>query len=495
MTIRKVDVKYTQLFINNEFVDAESKKKFPTINPADEKVIAQISEGDKADVDKAVAAAKKAFARNSEWRKMDASVRGKLINKFADLVQRDLDYIATLEVMDNGKTYVDACNDIKYSIEVLRYYAGWCDKIHGQTIPADNNSFVFTRKEPVGVVGHIIPWNYPFMMLSWKWAPALATGCTVVLKPAEQTPLSALYAAALTKEAGFPDGVINVITGYGPTAGAAIAKHPDINKVAFTGSTEVGHLILEASAKSNLKRVTLELGGKSPLVIFDDYDGKYRYKIFMKAAAIAHDALFSNHGQSCCAGSRTFVHYKIYDEFVKYAKQLASEKKVGDPFNSETAQGPQIDEEMFNKVIGLIKSGKEEGAVLETGGERHGNVGYFIKPTVFSNVTDNMRIAKEEIFGPVQSILKFKTLEEVIERANETTYGLAAGILTNNIDTAMTFAKSVEAGSVWVNTYDAITPRTPFGGYKKSGIGRELGEEGLKEYLETKTVSIKMSNM
>ncbi|KAI4494791.1 hypothetical protein M0804_000992 [Polistes exclamans] len=486
--VQKVDIKYTQLFINNEFVDAESGKKFSTINPANEKVIALISEGDKADVDKAVAAAKKAFARNSEWRTMDASCRGKLINKFADLVQRDLEYIATLETMDNGKTYVDAYNDIKYSIEVFRYYAGWCDKIHGQTIPADGSSFVFTRKEPVGVVGHIIPWNYPFMMLSWKWAPALATGCTVILKPAEQTPLSALYAAALTKEAGFPAGVINVITGYGPTAGAAIAKHPDINKVAFTGSTEVGHLILEASAKSNLKRVSLELGGKSPLVIFDDFDVK-------KAAGIAHSALFSNHGQSCCAGSRTFVHSKIYDEFVKYAKQLALDKKVGDPFNSETEQGPQIDDEMFNKVMGLIKSGKEEGAVLEAGGERYSNVGYFIKPTVFSNVTDNMRIAKEEIFGPVQSILKFDTMEEVIERANKTMYGLAAGVLTNNIEKAIIFAKSVEAGSVWVNTYDAITPQTPFGGYKMSGIGRELGEEGLKEYLETKTISIKLPEM
>ncbi|XP_015175994.1 PREDICTED: aldehyde dehydrogenase X, mitochondrial [Polistes dominula] len=485
MSVQKVDIKYTQLFINNEFVDAVSGKKFSTINPANEKEIAQISEGDKADVDKAVAAAKKAFARNSEWRTMDASCRRKLINKFADLVERDLEYIATLETMDNGKTYVDACNDVKFSIEVLRYYAGWCDKIHGHTIPADGPNFVFTRKEPIGVVGHIIPWNYPFMMLAWKWAPALTTGCTVVLKPAEQTPLSALYAAALSKEAGFPPGVINVITGYGPTAGAAIAEHPDINKVAFTGSTEVGHLIMQASGKSNLKRVSLELGGKSPLVIFDDFDVK-------KAAEIAYSALFMNHGQNCCAGSRTFVHSKIYDEFIKYAKQLAMNRKVGDPFNSQTEQGPQVDEEMFNKVMGFIKSGKEEGAVLEVGGERYGNVGYFIKPTVFSNVTDNMRIAKEEIFGPVQSILKFDTMEEVIERANKTMYGLAAGVLTNDIQKALIFAKSVESGSVWVNTYDAITPQTPFGGYKMSGIGRELGEEGLKEYLETKTISIKL---
>ncbi|XP_047349359.1 aldehyde dehydrogenase 1A1 [Vespa velutina] len=485
MSISKVNIKYTQLFINNEFVNAESGKKFSTINPANGEVIAQISEGDEADVNKAVAAAKKAFSRCSEWRTMDASLRGKLIHKFTDLVQRDLNYIASLDTIDNGKTYADAVNDIKFSIDVLRYYAGWSDKIHGQTIPADGSSIVFTRKEPVGVVGQIIPWNYPFMMLAWKFAMALAAGCTIVLKPAEQTPLSALYAAALIKEAGFPPGVVNIITGYGQTAGAAIAKHPDINKVTFTGSVEVGHLIMEASAKSNLKRVSLELGGKSPLVIFDDFDVK-------EAAAIAHDAIFANHGQSCCAGSRTFVQSKIYDEFVDYAKQLALKVKLGDPFNSETKQGPQVDEKMFNKVLHFIKSGKEEGAVLETGGERYGNVGFFIKPTIFSNVTDKMKIATEEIFGPVQCILKFDTMEEVIERANKTTYGLAAGILTNNIDKAITFAKAVEAGSIWVNHYDVITPQTPFGGYKKSGIGREMGEEGLKEYLETKTISIRV---
>lgn len=481
----KVEIKYTQLFINNEFVDSKSGKKFATINPANGKVIAQISEGDKVDVDKAVAAAKQAFARCSEWRKMDPSYRGKLLHKFADLVQRDLEYIASLETIDNGKAYASAIDDIKCSIEVFRYYAGWCDKIHGQTIPADGSNFVYTRKEPIGVVGQIIPWNYPFMMLAWKWAVALAAGCTIVLKPAEQTPLSALYAAALAKEAGFPPGVVNVITGYGPTAGAAIAEHPDVCKVAFTGSTDIGHVIMEASAKSNLKRVSLELGGKSPLVIFDDVDVK-------KAAEIAHGAIFANHGQNCCAGSRTFVHSKIYDQFVHYAKELALSRKVGDPFNSETEQGPQIDEQMFQKVMHFINVGKEEGATLQAGGERFGNVGFFVKPTVFSNVTDEMKIAKEEIFGPVQCILKFDTMEEVIERANKTTYGLAAGVLTNNIDKAIIFAEAVEAGSVWVNHYDGITPQTPFGGFKKSGIGRELGEEGLKEYLETKTVSIKL---
>nr|XP_003700432.2 PREDICTED: retinal dehydrogenase 1 isoform X1 [Megachile rotundata] len=485
MTRKTPDIKYTQLFINNEFVDAVSGKKFPTINPATGTVITQISEGDKADVDKAVAAAKQAFSRKSKWRNMDASARGNLMNKFADLVARDLEYIAALETLDNGKSYENAVFDIESSISTFRYYAGWCDKIFGDTIPADGNLLSFTRKEPIGVVGQIIPWNYPFAMLAWKWAPALAAGCTIVLKPAEQTPLSALYAAALAKEAGFPPGVVNVIPGYGPTAGAAVAEHPDIRKVAFTGSTEVGRLIMQAAGKSNLKRISLELGGKSPLVVFDDVDVK-------EAAEIAHNAIFANHGQNCCAGSRTFVHAKIYDQFVNYAKQLALKIKVGDPFDPQTQQGPQVNQEMFDKVLGLIKSGKEEGAVLEAGGEREGSVGYFVKPTVFSNVTDNMRIAKEEIFGPVQSILKFETMDEVIERANNTTYGLAAGVLTKDIDKALVFAQTVEAGSVWVNCYDALTPQTPFGGFKQSGIGRELGAEGIKEYVETKTVTIKV---
>ncbi|KAL0121830.1 hypothetical protein PUN28_006946 [Cardiocondyla obscurior] len=483
---KQIQIKYTQLFIDNEFVDAVSGRKFSTINPADGKVIAEISEGDKADVDKAVEAAKKAFSRNSKWRTMNPYFRGQLMHKLADLVTRDLEYIATLETLDNGKPYTSAVEDVQAGVATLRYYAGWCDKILGTTIPTGDTSVTLTRKEPVGVVGQIIPWNYPFLMLIWKWGPALATGCTLILKPAEQTPLSALYTAALAKEAGFPAGVINVIPGYGPTAGAAIAEHPEIRKVAFTGSTEVGHSIMIAAGKSNLKRVSLELGGKSPLVVFDDVDVK-------EAAEIAYNAIFVNHGQNCCAGSRTFVHSKIYDEFVKQAKQLALNRKVGDPFDSNTEQGPQIDQEMLDKVIGLINSGKQQGAVVEAGGSRKGSVGYFVQPTVFSNVTDDMRIAKEEIFGPVQSILKFNTMDEVIERANRTNYGLASGVITRDINKALEFAKAVEAGSVWVNCYDAITPQTPFGGFKQSGIGRELGEEGLKEYLETKTVSINVA--
>ncbi|PSN40134.1 Aldehyde dehydrogenase X, partial [Blattella germanica] len=429
------------IFINNEFVDAVSGKTFPTINPSTGKKIADLAEGDKADVDRAVAAASAAFKIGSPYRKMDASERGKLLYKLADLIERDIQTLAALESLDNGKPVKFAAFDLMGCAKNLRYYAGWCDKVHGNTIPADGPLLSFTRKEPVGVVGQIIPWNFPAVMLCWKLAPVLATGCTT---------------------AGVPAGVVNIVPGYGPTAGGAITAHPDIRKVAFTGSTE---------------RVSLELGGKSPLVIFGDADVD-------KAVQIAHDALFFNQGEMCTAASRTFVHESIYDEFVKKATEKAQKRKVGNPFAADTDQGPQVDDEMFNKVLGLIKKGKEEGAKLQCGGERYGNEGYFIKPTVFSNVTDDMTIAKEEIFGPVQSILKFKTLEEVIERANKTSYGLAAGVVTNDINTALVFAQ--------VNSYNSITAQTPFGGYKQSGIGRELGEDSLEEYLETKTITIQM---
>jgi len=480
----KPEIKFTQLFIDNEFVDSVSGKKFATINPATEEVICEVSEGDKVDVDLAVAAAKRAFAFGSEWRTMDASERGRLMHKLADLILRDKDYIASLETLDNGKTFENAQGDVDGSVGCLKYFAGWADKIHGDTIPVDGNFMTFTRKEPVGVVGQIIPWNYPLMMLAWKWGPALAAGCTIVLKPAEQTPLSALYVASLAKEAGFPKGVVNVVTGFGPTAGAAISTHPDINKVAFTGSTEVGKIVMKAAADSNLKRVSLELGGKSPLVVFEDALD------LEEAADICYNAIFGNHGQNCCAGSRTFVQASIYDKFVALAKAKAEARKVGDPWNSEMEQGPQVDADQFNKILELIESGKKEGAVCEVGGERAHPKGYFVKPTVFSGVTDEMRIAREEIFGPVQSILKFTTTEELIERANATTYGLAAGVLTRDINKALMFAQAVQAGSVWVNCYDAVASQTPFGGFKQSGIGRELGPEGIHEYLESKTVTI-----
>jgi len=479
------EIKYTKIFINNRFIDAQSGKKYTTIDPATGKQLALIAEGDKADVDLAVKAAKEAFKRGSEWRNLNASTRGKLLWKLADLIERDISTIANLETLDNGKPFGDSVFDIGCAIDTFRYYAGWCDKVHGNTIPADGSSLTFTRKEPIGVVGQIIPWNYPILMLAWKWGPAIATGCTSVLKPAEQTPLTALYVAHLTVEAGFPAGVLNVVPGYGPTAGQAISTHPEIRKVAFTGSVDVGRLIAEAAAKSNLKKVSLELGGKSPLVILNDANVN-------EAVEIAHNAIFANHGQNCCAGSRTFVQEGIYDAFVSRAVELARKRTVGNPFDENTLQGPQVDDENFERVLAYIESGKKEGAKLEFGGKRWGDVGFFIEPTVFSNVTDDMKIASEEIFGPVQSILKFKTLDEVIERANETTYGLAAGIVTQSLDSALTFANAVEAGSVWVNCYDAVVPQAPFGGFKQSGHGRELGEDALELYLETKTISIKL---
>ncbi|CAG9129120.1 unnamed protein product [Plutella xylostella] len=480
----KVDIKYTKLFINNEFVDAVSKKTFPTINPQDESVIIQVAEGDKADIDKAVAAAKKAFHRYSEWRTMDASQRGRLLLKLADLLERDSKYLADLETLDCGKPVKNAFGEVFFAVSVIRYYAGKADKILGSTIPTDGEVLSMTLKEPVGVCGQILPWNYPIPMFVWKIAPALAAGCTVVVKPAEQTPLTALAVAALVKEAGFPAGVVNVVPGYGPTAGAALTASPDVDKIAFTGSTEVGRIIMSTAPKVNLKRITLELGGKSALVVFNDADVE-------KAAEIAHNAAFSNGGQCCVAGTRTYVQSGIYDKFVAKAAEIAQKRTVGNPYE-DVKQGPQIDDDMFTKVMGYIDAGKKCGARLVAGGERKGNKGFYIQPTVFADVKDDMKIAREEIFGPVQSILKFETFDEIVDRANNSNYGLGAGVITNDITTAMSFVRHVRAGSVWVNTYEHVTCQTPFGGFKDSGIGREMGEEGIQQYLENKTVTISL---
>jgi acyl-CoA reductase-like NAD-dependent aldehyde dehydrogenase len=483
--IRSPQVKHSQIFINNEFVNSLSGKKFPTINPSTGEVICEVQEGDKADVDRAVAAARNAFKRNSVWRTIDASERGRLLFKLADLIYRDIDYIASLETLDNGKPFNDSVGDIKAAIDSIRYYAGWADKIHGKTIPADGQVFAFTRAEPIGVCGQIIPWNFPVFMFAWKLGPALSCGNTIVIKPAEQTPLTALYVASLVKEAGFPPGVVNVVPGYGPTAGAAISEHMDVDKVAFTGSTDIGKIIESAAGSSNCKRVTLEMGGKSPLVVFDDAN-------LEAAVATAHIGVFLNQGQCCCASSRIFVQENIYDAFVKKATEMAAKRVVGDPYDPNTQQGPQISDIQFDKIMSLIDTGRKEGAKLQTGGQRAGSKGFFIQPTVFSDVTDNMTIAKEEIFGPVQSIFKFKTIDEVIDRCNNTRYGLAAGVFTQDLDKALQFSQQIQAGVVWVNTFLAMGPQTPFGGFKMSGFGRENGEDGLHEYLEVKSVVIKM---
>lgn len=485
-TENRVPVSATKLLINGQWVESVSGKRFPTINPATGEAICDVAEADAADVNLAVKAARAAFDAKAPWRRMSAAARGQLLHRLADLMEKHADELARLESLDNGKPYAIAkAADVPLSIACYRYFAGWADKVQGKTIPVAGDYFCYTRHEPVGVVGQIIPWNFPLLMQAWKLAPALATGNTVVMKPAEQTPLTALRIAELITEAGFPDGVVNMLPGYGPTAGAAIARHMDVDKVAFTGSTEVGHLIMEAAAQTNLKRVTLELGGKSPNIVFADAD--------MDAAIEgAHFALFFNQGQCCCAGSRLFVEEKAYDEFVERSAVRAKARTVGDPFDPKTEQGPQVDDIQFEKVMSYIDAGKKDGARLVAGGHRAGNRGYFIEPTVFADVRDNMKIAEEEIFGPVMSIIKFKDLDEVAERANKTMYGLAAGVWTRDIGKALAIANSVRAGTVWVNCYDVFDAAAPFGGFKQSGIGRELGEYGLQQYTEVKTVTVKL---
>lgn len=389
-------------------------KTFETINPHNEKPIVAVHEATEKDVDIAVQAARKAF--NGAWKQVTPSERGRLLTKLADLLERDVETLAAIEALDNGKAVSMAKADIGASAGCLRYYGGWADKIVGQTVDTDPNAFTYTRHEPIGVCGQIIPWNFPMLMWSWKIGPAVATGNTVVLKTAEQTPLSALYAAKLVKEAGFPPGVVNIISGFGRTAGAAISSHMDIDKVAFTGSTVVGRQILQAAAKSNLKKVTLELGGKSPNIVFADAD-------INNAISWVNFGIYFNHGQCCCAGSRILVHESIYDKFLETFKARTEKNKVGDPFHGETFQGPQVSQLQFDRIMGYIDEGKKAGAKVVTGGGRHGNEGYYIQPTIFADVDDKMKIVQEEIFGPVCTIQKFKDEDEAIRIANGTTYG------------------------------------------------------------------------
>ncbi|KAK9747926.1 hypothetical protein RND81_02G023900 [Saponaria officinalis] len=485
--VPNVDIKYTQLLINGQFVDAASGKTFPTYDPRTGDVIANVAEGDLEDINRAVAAARKAFDEGP-WPKMTAYERARIILKFADLVEKHSAELATLETWDNGKPLQQASSsELPTFVRLFHYYAGWADKIHGLTVPADGPHHVQILHEPIGVAGQIIPWNFPLLMFTWKVGPALACGNTIVLKTAEQTPLTALYVAKLFHEAGLPPGVLNIVSGFGPTAGAALAGHMDVDKIAFTGSTETGQAILERAAKSNLKPVTLELGGKSPFIICEDANVD-------KAVELAHFALFYNQGQCCCAGSRTFVHESVYDEFVEKATARAKKRTVGDPFKSGIEQGPQIDSEQFEKVLRYIKSGIETNAKLECGGERIGSKGFFIQPTVFSNVKDDMLIAQDEIFGPVQSVLKFRDLDDVIRRANATRYGLAAGVFTKNIDTANTLTRALRAGTVWVNCFNVSDAAIPFGGYKMSGMGREKSVYSLNNYLQVKAVVTPLRN-
>lgn len=486
-TLNKVappKVQHTECFIGGKWRPAVSGKTFQTVNPATEEVICEVAEGDKEDVDAAVKAARQAF-ENGPWSRMDARDRGRCMYRLADLIESQIDELAALETLDNGKPISESRHgDLPLVIDVLRYYAGFADKIQGSTLPIRGNFFSYTRREAVGVAGQIIPWNFPMLMVAWKWGPALAAGCTIVMKPAEQTPLSCLRLAQLAHEAGIPDGVINVVPGFGPTAGGALVEHPGVDKIAFTGEHLTAQLIMRNAAQS-LKRLTFELGGKSPNVIMPDAD-------LDKAAAGAYIGLFLNQGQCCCAGSRVFVHKDVKEEFVAKVQKLAQNRKVGDPFDPQTQQGPQIDQAQFDKIMGYIDQGNKAGANCVAGGVRAQDKGYFVQPTVFDNVTDDMAIAKEEIFGPVMSVLTFDNWDELIQRANNTFYGLAAGLWTKDVAKVHDFARRVRAGTVWVNCYDVFDAAAPFGGFKMSGQGRELGEEGLRAYTESKTVTISL---
>lgn len=475
----------TQHFINNEWVDSEDGVTFDTVNPSTEETISSVQAAGVADVNKAVAAAKAALFT---WRDVSGPARRDLLLKLADLMEKNKQRLAEVESLDNGKPVSVARDvDIGLAIQHFRYFAGWADKgLQGKTIPIENvDIFSMTVHEPVGVVGCIIPWNFPILMLAWKWAPLLACGCTCVMKSSEKTPLTALMCCDLAMQAGFPAGVINVVSGYGNPAGDAIARHPDIAKVCFTGSSGVGHRIVEASGQSNLKKVTLELGGKSALIVCDDAN-------LDDAVEICHIGLFLNQGQCCCASSRILVDEKISDEFAERCAKKAREMKIG---TEEGCQhGPQVDKIQFDKVMGYIEKGKAEGAKCLEGGERHGDKGYYIKPTVFADVEDGMTIAKEEIFGPVMQLMKFKTVEEAITRANNTEFGLAAGVCSTNIAKAMGIARRLHAGSVWINTYDNFDAAVPFGGYKESGWGREKSEYALANFTEVKTIQFPMTN-
>jgi aldehyde dehydrogenase (NAD+) len=475
----------TQCFIDGKWMPAVSGKTFDTVHPATEEVVAQVAEGDKADIDLAVKAARKQFD-GGEWSRMDARDRGRLMYKFADLLEESAEELAGLETLDNGKPIRDSrAADIPLVIDCIRYYAGWADKIHGSTIPIRGNHFCYTKREPVGVVGQIIPWNFPALMTAWKWGPALASGCTIVMKPAEQTPLSCLRMARLAQKAGIPDGVINVVPGYGPTAGAALTAHPGVDKIAFTGEGGTAKII-QRSALETMKRVTFELGGKSPNVVFADSD-------LDAAIEGAYFGLYFNQGQCCCAGSRLFVEERVHDELIDRIKEKNEDRRVGDPFDPETQQGPQVDKAQFEKILKYIEYGREDGADCITGGDRVGDKGYFVEPTLFAGVTDDMRIARDEIFGPVMSVLKFKNVDDIVRRANDTNFGLAAAVWTRDIAKAHRFAQKVRAGTVWINCYDVFDAGAPFGGFKQSGIGRELGEAGLANYTELKTVTVSMT--
>jgi phenylacetaldehyde dehydrogenase len=476
-----------RMLIGGKWVEALSGKTFKTYDPSNGDVLATVAEGDRQDVDLAVKAARQAF-ESGPWPEMTPSERGRLLLKLADLLEQHLEEFAQLESLDNGKPLTVArVADVPLAVDLFRYMAGWSTKIEGNTIPISAKGatyFAYTRREPVGVIGQIIPWNFPLLMAAWKLGPALAVGCTVVLKPAEQTPLSALRLGELAMEAGFPDGVLNVVPGFGETAGAALAAHPDVDKIAFTGSTEVGKLILNA-ASGNLKKVSLELGGKSPNIVLADADAK-------AAIAGSSHAIFFNHGQCCTAGSRLLVHKSLFDEVVEGVAQRAKKIQIGPGLDPSTNMGPLVSEEQLNRVCGYLDSGIREGAKALAGGQKRSGKGYFVEPTVLVNTKPDMKVVREEIFGPVVTAIPFDDPEQVLAVANDSVYGLAAAVWTRDLSKAHQLAAKLRAGTVWVNCYNVFDAALPFGGYKQSGWGREMGHDVLELYTETKAVCIQL---
>jgi phenylacetaldehyde dehydrogenase len=480
--------KELKLFINGEWVAAKSGKTFPVEDPATEETIAHAPAGDKADIDLAVEAARRAF-ETGPWSRISPAERSRLVWRLADLLEQHSDEFAELEALDNGKPVTNARQgDVRGSIEMFRYMAGWATRLNGETIPVSSpgNWHAYTLREPVGVVGQIIPWNFPLMMAAWKLAPALAAGCTIVLKPAEQTPLSALRFGELIQEACIPDGVVNIVTGFGETAGAALAEHPDVDKIAFTGSTEVGKLIVRAAA-GNLKRVSLELGGKSPAVVFPDAD-------LDLAIAGTADAIFYNQGQCCTAGSRLFAHKSIYERMVDGVVAAAGKLKVGHGLDPTVNLGPLVSKEQHQRVTGFIDSGRNEGAEVVTGGKAGSGQGYFVEPTVLANTNRDMRVVREEIFGPVVCIQSFDDddLDAIAKFANDTEYGLQASVWTRSLRLAHIMARKIKAGTICINCHNYGDPAWPFGGYKQSGWGREMGKEVMEHYTETKSVAARL---
>ncbi|TID30046.1 hypothetical protein CANINC_001415 [Pichia inconspicua] len=475
----------TGLFINGEFVKSQQNKTFEVINPSTEEEICHVYEARDDDVNLAVDAAHKAFKSN--WSTMDPAIRGKHLANLADLLEAHKDTLAAIESMDNGKALSSAQGDVGLVINYIRYCAGYADKLYGRLVDTGSDYFNYIKKEPIGVCGQIIPWNFPLLMWSWKIGPALAAGNTVVLKTAESTPLSALYAAKLVQEAGIPKGVVNIVSGFGKITGEAISTHPKIKKIAFTGSTATGKHIMKAAAESNLKKVTLELGGKSPNIVFNDCDVK-------KTVQNLVTGIFYNSGEVCCAGSRVFIQEGVYDEVLEEFKNAAEHLKVGNPFDEGVFQGAQTSQQQLSKILSYVEVGKKDGATLVSGGERLGNKGYFVKPTIFADVKPEMKIYSEEIFGPFAVVTKFKTADEVVEMANDSEYGLAAGIHTTSLDTATYVANKLEAGTVWINTYNDFHSNIPFGGFKQSGIGREMGEAAFENYTQIKAVRIKVND-